>query len=66
MAARDAAALFSLNLEGFRPDDAVRKRASESELDALATELARIRAGERAEPAARWGLRQLAIEIPAS
>ena len=63
VAARDAAALFSMNLESFREDETVRERASESELDALATELASIRGGDRDEAFPLWGLRQVAIEI---
>lgn len=56
-----AAAMFSPNLAEFRYQPAVRERASEAELDALAAALSARAAGESGGPVT-WGMRQLAIE----
>src|SRR5262249_39744375 len=55
------AELFAPNLAEFRHPPAIRDRASESELDALAAELAARGRGEGGLPTT-WCMRQLAIE----
>jgi len=55
------AEMFAPNLAEFRHQPAIRERASESELDALAAELAARERGEGGLPAT-WCMRQLEIE----
>jgi SAM-dependent methyltransferase len=59
---RDAATMFALNWETLRDHDAVAKRTTPAERDALATELAALRAGEDDLPRITWALRQVVLE----
>lgn len=60
--AATAAAMFSPNLAQLRSQPAVRERASEAELDALAAALRERERGSGSEDGVTWCMRQVAIE----